>query len=248
MLADLGAMPRQTKKPPRIARPGREALALLREKLTRLAGDNMKRYGLAAGLGTTFVRDVVAKQQDPGISKLVTLARHYNLSIDELVGLDHGGGGRTETAEPIKVIGEVGAGKWHELDGFAQLDFERETSPLPADPRYPAAAQFDLTVRGSSINKFARDSMKLRCVDLARAGVEPYDNDLVIVRRTRAGGLVETTAKILRRKGAVIELWPDSDDPKWQEPQRIDVRKPPEDESGGIVGLVLYAYNPARGR
>jgi hypothetical protein len=251
MLLDLGAMPRHVPKQNKIAPLGRDGLALFRENLDRLAKSNksnMKQYGTKAGLGTTFVRDVI-EGQDPGLSKIVAIAKTYGLSIDKLVGLEtrdpDDGGARTST---IKVIGEVGAGKWHELDGFNQLDFEPEPSPVPADPHYPVAAQFDLIVRGSSINRIARDGQYIRCVDVKKAIIEPYDNDFVIVRRTRSGGLVETTAKKLRRRGPIIELWPESDDPKWQQPERIDTRQPREGETAEIVGLVLYAYSPGRSR
>jgi hypothetical protein len=117
-----------------------------------------------------------------------------------------------------------------------------EASPFPPDPDYPVDAQFDLVVRGTSINRAARDGERLRCVDLRKVQVDLYDGALVIFERMQ-GHLIETTAKRYRRRGPVIELWPDSDDPKWHEPLRIDTRTQTE-ERGRIIALVLYSYNP----
>lgn len=242
-------MPAQrTGKSLRRPRSGSDRLAVLRDNLERLAGGNMKKFSLDAGLGETFVRDVVRRGQAPTVENLAALAERHRLSVDRLLGLNPA---QTDEAAPtIKVIGEVGAGKWHELDEAGQLDFEREDSPFPPDPRYPLGAQFDLVVRGSSINRFARDGMRLRCVDLIKTGLEVFDDDLVVVRKAKHGGsLYETTAKRIRRRGTMIELWPDSDDPKWQTPERIEKR---DNLQGGdetsIIALVIWAYNPARDR
>lgn len=230
---------------------GSDVLAVLRENLARTVetatGGNKKQFALKAGLGTTFVRDVM-EGQDPGISKLAALAKTHHLSIDRMIGLDTNPANDADAPLP-KVIGEVSAGSWHHLDGMNQADFEVEPSPFPPDPRYAIGAQFDLVVRGSSINRFARDGMRLRCVDLIAAGIEVEDNDLVIFRKTKDDGeLVQTTAKRYRRRGSIVELWPDSDDPRWQTPERIDTRNTPAGEEGAIVALVLYAYNPASRR
>lgn len=230
---------------------GEDVMAILRENLQlEIAArkSNMKKFSLEAHLGETYVRDIIERGQNAGITNLVALARQHKMSIDRLVNLETPANVATKNTSPLKVVGEVGAGKWYEVDDAGQLlDFEREDSPLPADPKYPHSAQFDLIVRGTSINRFALDGMRLRCVDIKLAGVDVFDGDLVILQRTRdQGRLIQTTAKRLRRKGPTIELWPDSDDPKWQEPERIDTRKSSDHEEASIIALVLYAYAPAR--
>jgi hypothetical protein len=116
---------------------------------------------------------------------------------------------------------------------------------LPADPRYPAEAQYDLVVRGTSIANFARDGDMIRCVDLSAYG-PPQERDLVIVRRVSPDGLHETTAKRLRLRGKAWELLPDSNDPRWQEPVRLLDGKPKGREASGvrveITAVVLFAY------
>lgn len=146
----------------------------------------------------------------------------------------------------IRILGKVAAGNWLNTAVAAQNASKGPLSPLPADPRYPVAAQFDLMVEGSSINRFAQDGQYLRCVDLMGGGVEVEEGDLVIVVQYKDAELCETTAKRVRKKNGDYELWPDSDDPLWQKP--ITVKRGGEHTDGEvkITALVLYAYTPAR--
>jgi len=195
-----------------------------------------------AGLGDSFVRDTL-ERREPKLARIAVLAETHGFSLDEMLGLK-------PVASPaeIRVLGEVNAGIWREVSHPERFE-QSEQSPFPPDPNYPASAQFDLIVRGNSINRFARDGERLRCVRLIDAGMEADSDDLVIVERRRNDGqLIETTAKRMRRRGHVLELWPDSDDPAWQEPIRIDLRKQRDGEEATVIALVLYAYNPARRR
>lgn len=195
-----------------------------------------------AKLGKTFARDVIKRGRNPQLSFIAKLARAHGLSMDRLLDLPQNA--KSDAAQKaVLVRGEVGAGLWHEQEAN---DFEAEPSPFPPDPLYPAESQYDLIVRGNSINRFARDGERLRVVDLARASIDYSNDDLVIVQKKRDGGhLIETTAKRIRVRGPIIELWPDSDDPRWQQPERIDTRQQ-KDGEGRIIALVLYSYNPAR--
>ena len=235
---------------PRPPKRGQDVLSTLRDNLAReieQRGGNMKAASVQAGVGETFARDVIVRKQDPKISNLVMLARKLGISIDRLVGLSSAAD-PADTAAEIKIVGEVGAGVWREVDDSGQIDFEKESSPFPPDPHYPISAQFDLVVRGTSINRFARDGERLRCVDVVKAGIDVLDNDLVIFRKV-SGSLIETTAKRIRKRGPIIELWPDSDDARWQTPLKLDTREAdPDHAEGQVVALVLYSYNPAIAR
>lgn len=144
----------------------------------------------------------------------------------------------------IKILGEVAAGVWKDVQRSDHTEFERDDSPFPPDPRYPVETQYDLIVRGTSINRVAMDGYRLRCVDVHKAGLEVHDGDLVIVERRRDGGhLIETTAKRVRRRRGKLELWPDSDDPQWQEPILYGEDK---GDAVQIQALVIYAYRPVR--
>lgn len=229
-----------------------DMLHAFRQNLQReLKARNLDMQGASvkAALGKTFVRDVLTRERDPGLSYMWKLAKAHDLSIDHLLELSPGPA-QAGTQSAIKVRGEVGAGSYHSVDADGdQDDFGQLDSLLPADPAYPADAQYDLVVRGNSINRFARNGERLRVVDIGKTGLEAFDDDMVVVERTKdQGQLVQTTAKRVRRRGPMIELWPDSDDPRWQEPERIDTRKPQYGVEIRIVAIVLYAYNPARTR
>ncbi len=115
-------------------------------------------------------------------------------------------------------------------------------------PRYPIDAQYDLIVRGTSINRFAHDGYRLRVVDTQKTGLEVPEGGYAIVRRFRDDGqIVETTAKRLKRRSdGKFELWPDSSDPQWQTP--IIMGSDPEREIVEVIAMVLYSYRSARGR
>jgi SOS-response transcriptional repressor LexA len=161
---------------------------------------------------------------------------------------------RTAAAQPakrgipaIRIVGKVAAGVWHEVRYTDRPPQVAAVSALPPDPRFPISAQYDLIVEGSSLNRFAKDGQYLRCVDILKSGAEINDGDLVIVVRTKDSFLYETTAKRLRIRRGRYELWPDSDDPAWQEP--IVIKALGDDMTDGeirITALVLYAYTPAK--
>lgn len=148
---------------------------------------------------------------------------------------------RPAATPQIRVMGDVAAGVWTEIDAVQIADDDLPVSHLPPDPRWPAEYQYDLVVRGTSINRVARDGDYVRCVDIPSTGIAVRDGDLVIVRRQRAG-MVETTCKRAKRVGDRIEYWPDSTDPRWQEPISVEVPEP--SITVDLIGLVLYTYAP----
>lgn len=149
------------------------------------------------------------------------------------------------TIDAIPTKGEVAAGRWLDLDGEVDAsDFEQH--PVAPDLRYPIEAQYGLIVRGTSINRIAQAGDVLICVDFAIAGLEPVDDDLVIVERRRPQlGQKEVTAKRISRNGSIITLSPDSMDGRWK-PIELDTANPPEDEEIAVVALVLAVWHPLK--
>lgn len=218
-----------------------------RERLRSLMAErglDMRSLSRKAGLGDTYVRDAIKRGRGGSIEGMASIASVLGVSVDFLM---HGIVSRSSTAtihaddvstQLIRVLGDVAAGVWVE-EAMAIAEADAPVSVFPADPRYPIAAQYDLTVRGTSLNKVARDGDMLRCVDIAKAGIEVRDGDLVIVRRTQ-GHLVELTCKKVRRRASGrVELWPDSTDPRWQEPVTVG-----GEDAVEIVALALYSYVP----
>jgi lambda repressor-like predicted transcriptional regulator len=224
----------------------RERLA---EEIER-QGLSMKAVSQKARLGETYVRDALARGRGKE-ENLRKIAAALDISYEWLL---HGIGdrharrlGQGETSWFIPILGEVAAGLWLDRKHFDTPLEKRPASPFPPDPRYPIEAQFDLVVRGESLNRFARDGDLLRCVSCDKAGIEPNDGDLVIVERTRHGSDVETTAKRLFRRSGLAELRPESDDPRWQEAIKLD-RQTVGEGAVTVTAIVLYAYKAARQR
>lgn len=116
----------------------------------------------------------------------------------------------------LQIKGSVAAGAWFEIDPHSD-NGDLEFAPVVPSPQYPASAQYALRVRGDSINKIATEGDLLRCLDLGITGLEPRDGDLVIVEQVRDDGLLhEVTAKRVVRANGVIQLEPESTNPRWK--------------------------------
>lgn len=118
----------------------------------------------------------------------------------------------------LRVLGRVAAGAWLEVDPVRGYDEPMFEVPVPLDPRFPRGALFGLLVEGTSLNKLAREGDILVCLDTS-AGFSLNDNDLVVIERLKEqDGTREVTAKRARFNGKTFQFWPESTDPRWQEP------------------------------
>ncbi len=91
-----------------------------------------------------------------------------------------------------------------ENNAWRDVEPDGETSPLVTDPRWSDDQQFAMKVVGESANRIAANGAFLHIV----AGDVPMvDGAVVVIRRKHAaGGLFETSLRIVRVSGAV-ELW-----------------------------------------
>jgi len=202
-----------------------------------------------AGLERGFINDILAgKKRSVRGENLEKLAIGLDCDPDYLLGRQNTAklSFSKHTPGVVYIRGEVAAGMWLDagLDGWDTCEYE--PSPFPPDGRFPTDAQFDLIVRGTSINRFAKDGQRLRCVSADTFPYQIQDNDIVIVERYR-GDLRERTAKRWRRRNNVVELWPDSDDERWQAPLKVSEETSLSDgDEVRIFGLVLYVYDTPR--
>lgn len=140
----------------------------------------------------------------------------------------------------LPIRGEVAAGQWLEIDNYTDLPHDPERVPVGPTPGIPAEFQFALRVRGNSLNRIANDGDILVCTDIIKSGARIIDGDLVIVERVKfQRSLREVTAKRVREVDAGYELWPESDDPKHQDPIRIDNGQH-DDEDIAVIAKVLW--------
>jgi transcriptional regulator with XRE-family HTH domain len=134
--------------------------------------------------------------------------------------------------------GDVRAGAWLELDDQQEVD--AAVTDIMPDRRYPGARQFTLRVVGTSMNKYVQPGGRVIVVDWADLGLsEPKEDDVLVIRRQRAM-TYETTLKRAKRGPSGWELWPESTDPRYQEP--LTLTDNDHDVEVTIVGLVIGRY------
>lgn len=139
----------------------------------------------------------------------------------------------------VRVLGTAAAGLWKDVSIIADEHFTLEEIPVVENPRFAGFPQYALFVEGNSVNRSIQDGEYAICVAWGAIGVEPKDGQYVHVERQR-GGLQEATIKVVRTRGKVVELWPDSTDPRFQEP--VVLAHPDEDTEVSIRGLVIGKY------
>lgn len=116
------------------------------------------------------------------------------------------------------ITGEVAAGVWSEPG----LEFEPVPTTIAVDARWPRKSVFVLRVRGTSINRQAKDGDLVLCLDIHAAPRDFRPGDWVIAERVGHDSRVETTVKkVAGDRARGFYLMPDSDDPRFQEPINI---------------------------
>lgn len=146
----------------------------------------------------------------------------------------------TESVKNLAVVGEVVAGVWLEEVSF---DEPFEHVAVVPDARFNGMRQFALSVRGPSMDKLIREGEFAICVDAIDLGRAPQHDDIVVVTRTRrAGHLRETTLKQVEVHGSRVELWPRSNDPKFQ--KKIILSK--SDDEAVSVEISAYVISVLR--
>jgi repressor LexA len=204
---------------------------------------NMRSLSLKAGLGQTFVRDMLLRDRDPGTKALSALAKALECSMDWIANgtgpspFDANSTIYPESISSPQIVGEVQAGVWREANVFEHE--EMPTLPVAVAPAYRDLPQVAFRVLGSSMNKVAGNGeyvVAVRYIDLGRG---PQDGDIAVVER-RNGGLVEYTLKRVRRLNGRYFLDPESTDPRYQEGIAAD-EQPPGIEIEATHKVVLVA-------
>lgn len=186
----------------------RKMLGLSRAELARHAGvsyDNLNKYE----------RGEVDRPRGDNLSKIAKALQTNERTL--LFGSAFLETNKEPGRQTLLMRGEVTAGLWMEADLF---EGERgEKSTVLGDSRYPTALQYLLTIKGESLNRVARDGDLILCLDYAQAGIDLQSKDLVVVERTRDGGqTIERTAKRLVQSADGLQLHPESNDPRFQDP------------------------------
>lgn len=168
---------------------------------------------------------------------MVLMERHFGISLNWLLT---GRGSMHETQNKvtsssnsvlqsslpnvvsIPVAGEIGGGGWHESNPFNEaIEILYGTVSAVLDRVEARGAQFALRVVGPSMNKLIPDGSFVVCApyDQMRSGIA--DGDVVAIEIKRHG-LYQGTLKRVRKIGDAWELHPESTDPRYQQPIRLD--------------------------
>jgi transcriptional regulator with XRE-family HTH domain len=144
----------------------------------------------------------------------------------------------------ILTLGEVAAGMWLAVSETNDMNYEREPSAFPPLPEYSATEQYDLIVRGTSIDRFAGDGDRVRCVSI-HANIAVQSGDYVHVERYRhQRSEVENTIKQAFLVKGRWELRCHSHDMRWFDQPPLIAGVGP-DEQVEIVGIALYQFSPS---
>ena len=138
----------------------------------------------------------------------------------------------------VPVVGIAAAGLWKEVALIGE-DFAHEEIPIIENHRYAGKRQYGVLIEGNSMNRVFRDGEYAVCVAWDEIGADLQDGQLLHVERSH-GGLREVTVKKIRFVNGRFELWPDSDDPRFQTP--IDLAHPDDDTEVAVKGLVIGSY------
>jgi phage repressor protein C with HTH and peptisase S24 domain len=148
--------------------------------------------------------------------------------------------------ENVNVCGYVATGIWRDPFLDNDPDLTKQRTFFAADPNYPLEAHFDLIVENNSLNRFARNGDRIRCVDINIARIDVEDGDLVVIERHNGGGLREVSAKRLRRLANRFEFWPESDEEFWQTEILVKDLEQKIGENIKIVAKVIWAYRASQ--
>ncbi len=143
---------------------------------------------------------------------------------------------------PVRVMGEVQAGVWHESTAWPEED--QYTLAVPAIDSW-AKSCYGVAVKGDSMNLRYPEGTVLIVIPLMEYPLALKSGDNVIVHRQRAG-IVESTVKELVVKGKTAQLLPRSDNPRFREPVNIHwphaCAETTDVESVEIVAVVVGSY------
>ena len=153
---------------------------------------------------------------------------------------------REATAVPVPtqrigVFGSVQASYWRPSSSV--IDIASEYLDVPVLPGYPASAQYALKVFGPSMNKVAREGTFVICTRYD-SGLKRIKHDKIVHVERERFGEIEWTLKRLKWDGGDAYLWPESDDPDYQEPIEV-VPQGEDDVIVRVLGVVVGFYTPA---
>lgn len=222
------------------------------DKRLKALGLSDRGASLRAGGSPDLIRDIRRGSDRTPALKLAALARALECDIRLLLGDTDEIGQPAQASRianfvflPIRY--RVQAGHWLEMDDLTDHGFG--TAPLLPSPAWAQAKQWAEEIIGNSIDEIYPSGAIAHVVDIWDLGRDPRVGELVVVQRTRDGGMLrERTIKrlALSETGQPQLVGCSRSEPKWNKP----IPMPGAQGDGAvmevaIVGLVIGAYLPA---
>ncbi|WP_245294669.1 helix-turn-helix domain-containing protein [Rhizobium rhizosphaerae] len=201
-------------------------------------GLSMKEASIAAGMGETFVRDILERDRTPKIDHFMSLAVVLKKPVSFLLG---------EAKSPeiklrrVEVRAFVQAGIWEE--SWEWLTERRYDVFVPDDAELKSKPLYAAETRGPSMNKRYPENTVVVFTKLIETRERPIPGKRYIVERKRASGEVEHTVKLLHKDdNGRLWLLPESTDPLFQAPISLEDGMHDGDEVT-VIGKVVYAIS-----
>jgi SOS-response transcriptional repressor LexA len=207
-------------------------------------GHSMKSLSLAAGLGETYVRDMLKRDRAPSAENLKKIAAVLGTTIDALSSPGSHVSALGRSIRMVPVVGAVQAGEWYE-DEFSQRHVTDDISEMESVPAFdePYARARDLIafkVIGDSMNELCQPGGLAIVVPYDRAGFE-IRNGMIVIAERELHGRFELTLKEIHRANGHWELKPRSTNPIYTP---IHFPSQNDEESVRIVGIVVRFVSP----
>lgn len=147
--------------------------------------------------------------------------------------------------ELVEVIGAVAAGVWRES---REWEGEKRFTISVGPSLFPGARRFALEVEGHSMDREFPPGTLLDCVSIYDVGLEPANDDYVVVERRSADGRYEITVKKYHVDDQGRKwLLPESTRPEFQAPIELGVEEGEEDQVE-VIAFVVGDYTPRASR
>ncbi|TPW33819.1 LexA family transcriptional regulator [Oecophyllibacter saccharovorans] len=186
------------------------------------AGYTQHTLALAAGVGQTYIRDILSgRSREPRPSKLTLIAEALNCTLPDLLEEENAFRPPSVPEWEVEVRGSVQAGMWRESTEWPISD--RFRVALPTEAQWRDRAPYGLLVEGLSMNLIFPPGTIAVVVNFSEARRQPQNGDYVVVaRRDPFGDSYEATIKALQLCGdGRVLLWPRSTAPEFQTPLEL---------------------------
>lgn len=218
-------------------------------------GISPRRASILAVNSPDFIRHMKEAKNAPKTDKLLALAKVLDINPVDLLSYLDGSPNDAPNAVSIdshnfamiEVVGAVQAGVFTEA---LEWEHARKYSvTMPLNDGFPLhLKRYALEVKGESMNKVFPDGSWVSVISYADLGKSPETGDYVVTfRRSSCTPGFEATIKALQiRQDGSVCLWPQSNDPNFQQPLIIPPLNEDYSQDAGapdveIRGLVVGA-------